>query len=57
MHYIIFFLKMMKLYKDLSSALIICTSANIVFLMDWCYKPFKNTIDLLLFYKEHFYGP
>ena len=26
------------------------------FLIDWCHKRLKNTIDLLLFYKEHFYG-
>ena len=52
-----FFLKKMKLYKDLSSAWISCTSANIFFLIDWCHKRFKNTIDLLLFYEEHFYGP
>ena len=26
------------------------------FLADWHYKRLKNTIDLLLFYWEHFYG-
>ena len=26
------------------------------FLIDWCRKCLKNTIDLLLFYEEHFYG-
>ena len=26
------------------------------FLIDWCHKRLKNTIDLLLFYWEHFYG-
>ena len=26
------------------------------FLIDWCHKRLKNTIDLLLFYGEHFYG-
>ena len=26
------------------------------FLTDWCHKRLKNTIDLLLFYEEHFYG-
>ena len=31
------------------------TSAEI-FLIDWRHKRLKNTIDLLLFYGEHFYG-
>ena len=26
------------------------------FLIDWRHKRLKNTIDLLLFYGEHFYG-
>ena len=26
------------------------------FLIDWCHKSLKNTIDLLLFYGEHFCG-
>ena len=26
------------------------------FLIDWHHKHLKNTIDLLLFYREHFYG-
>ena len=26
------------------------------FLIDWRHKRLKNTIDLLLFYEEHFYG-
>ena len=26
------------------------------FLIDWCHKRLKNTIDLSLFYGEHFYG-
>ena len=26
------------------------------FLTDWRHKRLKNTIDLLLFYREHFYG-
>ena len=29
---------------------------QILFLIDWCHKCLKNTIDLLLFYKEHFHG-
>ena len=28
----------------------------IFLLIDWCHKRLKNTIDLLLFYREHFYG-
>ena len=27
-----------------------------LFLIDWSHKRLKNTIDLLLFYGEHFYG-
>ena len=27
------------------------------FLIDWCHKHLENTIDLLLFYAEDFYGP
>ena len=33
----------MKLYKN-------------IFLTDWHDKRLKNTMDLLLFYEEHFYG-
>ena len=44
-----FFRKMMKLYKDICSAGTSCTSAKF-FLIDWCHKRLKNTIDLLLFY-------
>ena len=29
---------------------------RIFFLTDWRHKRLKNTIDLLLFYSEHFYG-
>ena len=29
---------------------------RIVYLIDWRHKRLKNTIDLLLFYREHFYG-
>ena len=29
---------------------------QIFFLTDWRHKRLKNTIDLLLFYLEHFYG-
>ena len=29
---------------------------NSLFLTDWRHKRLKNTIDLLLFYREHFYG-
>ena len=32
-----------------------CFSRNF-FLIDWHHKRLKNTIDLLLFYGEHFYG-
>ena len=44
-----FFRKMMKLYKDICSAGTSCTSAKF-FLIDWCHKRLKNTIDLLLLY-------
>ena len=33
-----------------------CASAEILFLTEWRHKRLKNTIDLLLFYGEHFYG-
>ena len=46
----------MKLYKYICSAWISSTSAEIFFLTDWRCKRIKNTIDLLLFYREHFYG-
>ena len=36
--------------------LVSCTSAVIFFLIDRCQKCLKNTMDQLLFYKEHFYG-
>ena len=50
-----FSLKMIKLYKHLFSMnkLYFCWN---VFLIDWCHKHLKNTMDLLLFYREHFYG-
>ena len=51
-----FLLKMMKLYKGTCSAWISRTSAEFFFLIDWRHKRFKNTIDLFLFYGEHFYG-
>ena len=50
-----FFLKMMKLYKDIFSAWISCTSAKF-FSYRWRHKCLKNTTDLLLFYQEHLYG-
>ena len=50
-----FFLKMIKLCKGICSAWISRTRA-IFFLEDWRHKRLKNTIDLLLFYGEHFYG-
>ena len=51
----LFFLKMIKLYRHLFSMnkLYFCWN---VFLIDWCHKHLKNTMDLLLFYGEHFYG-
>ena len=53
----LFFLKMMKLYKDICSAWISRTSAESFFLLiDWRHKRLKNTIDLFLFYGEHFCG-
>ena len=27
-----------------------------IFFIDWCHKCLKNTTDLFLFYREHFYG-
>ena len=45
----------MKLYKDIYSARISRTFAEIFFLIDWNHKRLKNTIDLLLFYGEHLY--
>ena len=41
----------MKLYKDICSAWISHTTAEIFFS-----QRLKNTIDLLFFYGEHFYG-
>ena len=53
----LFFKKMMKLYKDI---ILFCMNkpylCRIFFLTDWRYKCLKITIDLLLFYGEHFYG-
>ena len=46
----------MKSYKDICSAWISRTSAEIFFLIDWHHKRLKNAIDLVLFYGEHFYG-
>ena len=46
----------MKLDKDLCSAWISRTSAEIFFAIDWHDKRLKNTTDILLFYGEHFYG-
>ena len=51
-----FFLKMMKLYKDNSSAWISRTSAEFFFLIGWNNKLLKNTIDLFLFHGENFSG-
>ena len=50
-----FSLKMIKLYRHLFSMnkLYFCWN---VFLIDWCHKHLKNTMDLLLFYRKHFYG-
>ena len=42
-------LKMMKLYEDIFSTC--CRN-----FIDWHHKCLNNTIDLLLFYGEHFYG-
>ena len=49
------FLNMKKLYKDICSVWISRIFAE-TFLIDWWYKCLKNTVDLLLFYEEHFYG-
>ena len=51
-----FLVKMVKLCKGICSAWISHTSAEIFFLINWRHKRLKNTIDLLLFYGEHFYG-
>ena len=51
-----FFLKMMKLYKDISSAWIRRSFAKFFFVTDWRHKRLKNTKDLLLMYGEHFHG-
>ena len=51
-----FFLKTIKLHKYICSAWISRTSVEFFFLTDWCHKRLKNTIDLLLFYRELFYG-
>ena len=52
----LFFLKMMKLCKDICSAWICRTSAKFFILIDWHHKRLKNIIDVLLFCGEHFYG-
>ena len=49
-----FFLKRWS-YTKICSAWTSRTSAEIFFLTDWRHKRLKNTIDLLLFYREHFY--
>ena len=51
----LFFLRITKLSIDICSAWLSHTFAEI-FLIDWCHAHIKNTIDLLLFYGEHFYG-
>ena len=53
---LLFFLKTMKLYKDICSARISRALAKNFFLTDWHHRRLENTIDLLLFYREHFYG-
>ena len=50
-----FSLKMIKLYRHLFSMNKPYFCWN-VFLIDWCHKHLKNTMDLLLFYRKHFYG-
>ena len=52
----LFFLKMMKLCKDICSAWICRTSAKFFILIDWRHKRLKNIIDVFLFCGEHFYG-
>ena len=52
---LLLFLKTMKLYKDICPTLISHSSAKFFSLTDWRHKRLKNKIDLLLFYKEHFY--
>ena len=51
-----FFFLTMKLYKDIYSAWISHTSTDFFFFTDWRNKHLKNKIELLLFYREHFYG-
>ena len=43
-------------YINICSAWISCTYVKIFFLMDWCHKCLKNTVDPSLFCGEHFYG-
>ena len=52
---LLFFLKTMESYKDICSTSISRTSAEFFFI-DWRLKHLKNKKDLLLFYREHFYG-
>ena len=49
----LFSLKMLKLYKEIFTAWTSRTSADIFFQRNWIHKRLKNTIDLLLFYREH----
>ena len=51
-----FFLKMIKLYKDIYSALNKSSFCRNFSLIDCRHKRLKNTIDALLFYGERFYG-
>ena len=54
-----FFLEMMKLYKDMNATSFCMNKPYFCwncFLIDWRHKRLKNTIDLLLFYGERFYG-
>ena len=51
----LFFLRIMKLYRHLFYMNKSCFCRNF-FLRDWRHKRPKNTIDLLLFYGENFYG-
>ena len=54
----LFFLKLMKLYNIIWH--LFCMNepyfCRNFFFIDWCHKRLKNKIDLLLFYREHFYG-
>ena len=53
----LFYLKIMKLYKDILFCMNKPYFCRYLFLIDWRHKYLKNTIDLLLLCGEHFYEP